>query len=894
MAASHAVYAVYDKSGSMGSYVNAINLELQRWEERARASHVALRFVPFSNSAAICDRAANMPGMGGSTNIEAAFAMLCRVMAAEDGGEERATIVFISDGGDDTPTTIHRRLVSLFERRQKPRAREVALFAVAVGDDFPTGTFVDALRMWIAEADRTLPLLFPVRRAQTQDVRAAFDDLAAVVFDTSHAALPPVVLTEATPTKELERYAAEALHDLVLGAMARGSTAERTLALVAKAREAADAVDAILRSRVSLTEAPLASTRLRGNDARAVRGAITDVRTKAKEIETAAETGRLQAAASDADKARALVFGRHVARAATLRPADFAEVARSVEVALALPFADVDDALVDSIHLFSQREALEDARTVLPALMACHDVSELLSVLPLIGRAVTVRTCDGTQINPYLHAVTGVTHVVRYMTVADLMDRYGGEYAGRTDADGECEERANCLVLPASSMQATAAGVALANLMLMKTVATHDVRAVPALMAGYATHLLTRPEAWARAELEDAAESFKRVPFFGKYAAAWRQDPAGAGALGPEACEHLNKWLLAALQVACRERDREGGREGRELALAFLAEAVRRSKLGAFDEHPAFACAPRAVRELLDSVPVDVDALRPCDALADYVKRLAAAATGSTTTVEVASLGIRLLGLSEEGALLALRHLGMHDAPLTPEDRLEILGRALLEPGADAAERANRACASRLNREALAAAPAHVAAAYEAHAVRAHAGAVMLFPASWAARYERERGLEAGAVWERFEVNAETLLSRNACTAPGCAHFLRVLGVPLSAGARPRIRDALMAHMEASKPTPSFTRGVRAAFERLEGGERADADAMTRVVEDVANGVYLRPCDRSGGDATLRRALVAYPPSIANAEAVFDAYERCEADDGYAAWAEAIDDAEEQ
>ena len=83
-----------------------------------------------------------------------------------------------------------------------------------------------------------------------------------------------------------------------------------------------------------------------------------------------------------------------------------------------------------------------------------------------------VKTCDGTQINPYLHAVTGVTQIVKYMTIADLFDAYGGQYRGHG-------ESANCLVLPLSSLQAKPPGVALACFMLLKTTAVQARRPAP-------------------------------------------------------------------------------------------------------------------------------------------------------------------------------------------------------------------------------------------------------------------------------------------------------------------------------------------------------------------------------------------------------------------------------
>lgn len=115
---------------------------------------------------------------------------------------------------------------------------------------------------------------------------------------------------------------------------------------------------------------------------------------------------------------------------------------------------------------------------------------------------------------------------------------------------------------------------------------------------------------------------------------------------------------------------------------------------------------------------------------------------------------------------------------------------------------------------------------------------------------------------------------------------MRPLGVPLRRGKAMRIRDALRAHIDASKPTPSLSRGIRETY-AVDGDEgRA---AMPRVCEEAARGAYLKPCFRAGGGANMHAFLASNPPTLENAEAVFEAYRAADAEEGFPAWAAALD-----
>ena len=225
------------------------------------------------------------------------------------------------------------------------------------------------------------------------------------MFDTPHVPRPPVVLSDSTSAADIMRLGKETLQDLVLDCAAQGVTAEATLQLVAAARRTADAMESVLKARSTPGESRnvLASALVKNLASKEVTKAVVDLRTMANEIESRAATGVLMSGLSDAEKQRALLFGKHLNKAAGLRPADYSAVAAALEAHLksycgpesgsegAIRHPE-DLALVDSIHLFSQREALEDAAGVLPELLACGDTAELLSVLPLIGRAVQVKT----------------------------------------------------------------------------------------------------------------------------------------------------------------------------------------------------------------------------------------------------------------------------------------------------------------------------------------------------------------------------------------------------------------------------------------------------------------------------------------------------------------------
>ena len=447
-----------------------------------------------------------------------------------------------------------------------------------------------------------------------------------------------------------------------------------------------------------------------------------------------------------------------------------------------------------------------------------------------------------------------------------------------------------------------------------------DVRAVPALLAGYATYLLTQPDAWAAAELAEPLieASLRSVPFFKRYMEVWLADPRAAMATANEAgeplCEHLNKWLLAAL-VAHHRGLLVGGQAGgapwdlprlRGLMLDFLVEAVRRSKPPpALERHPAFegrveGPAPEA---LLASLAVDVDALRLCDALAGFREAAAAAfrADALLPSVRVGRLDdlkLSFWGLTEGGVLAAFRALaritgaaaegneaqGDGIAPLTSEERAGILCRAVnpAPEGTPPVEHIRRAFAGRHGREAMESAEAHVTRIYSEHVDAVHEGAPILFPAAWAARYEGERGLAAGDLWARYEVNPETLLSRAACGFANCPHYLRVLGVPLKPSEKPRIRDALTGHMSAWFPTPGFHCALKALG--------SDRSALPSLCAALPSGAHLKADEKRGLKVA---AMAAHPPLLYRAECVFDAYQAVGARDSevevYARWAADLD-----
>ena len=142
----HLVYIVYDKSGSMSHVVGYIDTELRRWEARPE-KRAELHFVPFSAETCHCLTVEHMPEYMNSTNIVPAFGLVREVMA--QGPSHEATVVFISDGADNDPPTVAARLREV--GGPPPNVTRCALFAVAVGEGFPTGTLVDALRGWVVK-----------------------------------------------------------------------------------------------------------------------------------------------------------------------------------------------------------------------------------------------------------------------------------------------------------------------------------------------------------------------------------------------------------------------------------------------------------------------------------------------------------------------------------------------------------------------------------------------------------------------------------------------------------------------------------------------------------------------------------------------------------------------
>ena len=205
----------------------------------------------------------------------------------------------------------------------------------------------------------------------------------------------------------------------------------------------------------------------------------------------------------------------------------------------------------------------------------------------------------------------------------------------------------------------------------------------------------------------------------------------------------------------------------------------------------------------------------------------------------------------------------------------------------DPEEQIRRAFAVRRAREAMEGVNAHVTRIYGEHVDAIHTGVPILFPAAWAARYEGERGMAAGDLWAQYEVNPETLLSRCACGFAACPHFLKVLGKPLKAAERPRIRAALTEHMLAWFAVPGFHCAIKAA------GDKASIPALCAA---LPSGQHLKADEHLG--AKVAR-IAAHPPTVAFAESVFDSYREAAAEaegagGAYAQWAAVLDTAAEK
>jgi hypothetical protein len=492
---------------------------------------------------------------------------------------------------DDYPTTINQRLKALGGFKENTTS---VLFTVAVKDKFPTSMVVDALRPMYHNASDSLPLVFPI--TSLDNTPQAFEHLATYLFQRDHFKEPLYFDEHASLTELMGGI--DDVYNYYMIKCAQETDADKSLEYLNRAREALMEMSTLAakleKKELSLIAAgvlkPLTSCHLTRKRCRTL---VTEALTRINKYIDSTVKGRLLAKLSDADKQKLLSYGnfagKHLTKSLRYHSADLGATVRSL--ADCLREYDEDQAAWDELvsdGVLTQREALSDAQGCVDALAeSAQSLVDVLEALPVVGRLLHIKTCSGTQMNPFLVEVVGLPAILQMSNTADFFTLYQGAYESRG-------ESANCL-MPVTrnpspkGLLRRACGAHLATYLLCRNAELRFPTALLALQAAVVTHCLEHRSARLDGVLDETYESFRCVydPARNRGLRAYLDLVAGpdfrlalvtrSDALPAEcACEHLTKFVLAVYVLV---REGRGFSEDELLARmrAAIVETVGRS-----------------------------------------------------------------------------------------------------------------------------------------------------------------------------------------------------------------------------------------------------------------------------------------------------------------------------
>lgn len=183
------VIAVIDSSGSMSSWWPDI---AENWNSILSQNPEATA-ITFSNSAKIIKEplSHNINNYeGGGTEIEKGFRELNTILKSDANIHPNLTILFVSDGCDNSPSTLVERLKKI--SIQIDKTKKCNFLSLAVGKGFPTFIAME-LRSMYHNGDNNLPPVFLIEQPSKQTIAEQFRLLTPyLVHKASYKIKPPV------------------------------------------------------------------------------------------------------------------------------------------------------------------------------------------------------------------------------------------------------------------------------------------------------------------------------------------------------------------------------------------------------------------------------------------------------------------------------------------------------------------------------------------------------------------------------------------------------------------------------------------------------------------------------------------------------------------------------
>jgi len=898
------VFFVIDDSGSMASYSNIVREAIDAMvaiDHDSDGMTYSYKFISFSNQALYSEQLSSLPIARNSTNIEAAFKLLDERMAMSALPEE-LIVIFISDGCDNKRDTINTRLKALSGTHRFVKS---TLFTVAVGNGFPTAMVVSALRPKYHNASDCLPLVFPIR--SPSEVMTVFEQMSETVFNKDHFNVS-MEYGENTTLSELEE-GNDNVYNYFIVKCTNESDKDKCVALIHQATSILGNMLELAKEREREKKEALEDA-MRDDARKPLASSILNVaRTQRKRVQTAIlanitlfnsfleETvkGNLLSKLSDVEQAKVLsygnVVGKHLVKSLKYHSADFA--ATKAHLAKVLAGYDEEQAEADaqvSDYIITQAEAMMDARDCAKEVLNnAESLVSIVDTVAVVGRLMNIKTCNGTQINPWLIQVKSIPTILQHMNTIDFFRLHSGEYKD-VNRPGEV---ANCLLPVTRNMSPQnflrgPLGAHVSTYLLCKNQELFFPNAMIAMQAALVTFCLQKNETFYQNVMEETYNSFVCLKA--------GVDPTKSNlmqyvqhvgsekfreALVTESddlpkhlkCEHLTKFIFAlyllirdgtalstaqlmdrmrACMVEMVGRGGEGGagaiyqyidHEKKHSPADVLGMVPTDAALKAFFLHEGnqvFTSSAKTVCKTSDACAI-TDVQGPADIPVSYMglSRAALSSIFARLNVLAGNAPSAEFELPDRSERLAITNHGLANssfernvtkATVEPVELATLQGEMERAYGAGVCKQAER----------------FFAPLFRQHFEQTHTGEVVLMPPHLRSQYKAETGRD---ITDDFSVSEETWLPNIACASPNCPNFLRRLGkAAVTKEGKPRMADAVLRHLQ-SEPLWLVHGSMRCAKE-LADEETVSEEQVRSTVALLGAGELMR----DGGDMKKRKA----------------------------------------
>lgn len=580
---------VIDSSGSMSSSWKDI---ANNWNSLLSENPDATA-ITFSNSAKIIKGPLTMRIQdyeGGGTEIEKGFRELNNILKSDANIHPNLTILFISDGCDNSSPTLEERLKKL--SFQIDKTKKCNFLSMAVGKGFPTFIAM-RLREMYHNGDQNLPPVFLIETPNTQTILEQFQLLNPYLIHRSrYKVKPPVkqfpwsepseivqesqwVLTtdkvllieedtfevlkrDLVGIQELIEIIKSWLMELQLLSIRQNvkKESEKAIEFIKEIKNAYENKTEIdKKNKISFCERIMKRT---GKDL------LQDLNLLIKEIKSFSEENLLSKL-SEQEAAKRLAIGTKIgkyhSKAMDLRGItveDYAKIKQDfMKLLTKFPLSQESSQEPSLIILQNQKEIFSEA-DLKDGINICPSQYDLVETLPLVGHSIQVKRSEGSRINPYL---IKVIDIAKHHKILDTVSIQQNDNEMKLKVGLDEEETVNA-ILPLFDEKDydlkpyinSKIYHLLMTFNVMQNVDTLFENAYSALLAAATVFLLDKPENEWRNNLLTLINKTLKITYaeslgFQKYCEVLLTEPSLAMVTEhpecPVKCEDLSKPILA-------------------------------------------------------------------------------------------------------------------------------------------------------------------------------------------------------------------------------------------------------------------------------------------------------------------------------------------------------------